>query len=92
MGTSAMAQMRQFAAAGDRTSGCIGHQKTSGRSVSRTISTIAPDWSRNHARSSLTDTGVAPSAAITVPGIVGSEGHVGEHGVRNRPRDGGVRE
>ncbi len=28
MGTSAMAQIRQFAAPGDRTSGCMGHQNS----------------------------------------------------------------
>ena len=51
-----------------RTSRCIGHQKASGRSVSRTISTSAPDVNLKKARSPFAEKGLTPSAAITGPG------------------------
>ena len=60
IGTRSIPQSGHFPAVADRTSGCIGHQKASGRSFSRTISTRTPPPASNSADSDVRFTGVTP--------------------------------
>ena len=60
IGTRSIRQSGHFPAVPDRTSGCIGHQKASGRSFSRTISTRTPPPASNSADSDVRFTGVTP--------------------------------
>ena len=84
MGTSAMAQIGHLPRPGERTSGCIGHQNASGRSVSRTISTTRRSEGGRTRPLVVGRKRRRRRARRSPRRIVGSEGHVVEDGVRNR--------